>query len=81
MASKKYTNEDLYALVAIVLHFPKGGHGGEPFWNSMITIYGTTLLQGRKPGALRDRWRKIAKEVCFATGYNKIIVSHRFGSV
>jgi len=61
-SSKKYTNEDVYKMVSLVLHYPSGGHGGESFWNLMVKIYKNTLLEGRNGGGLRSRWRKTAKE-------------------
>eukprot|EP00826_Nyctotherus_ovalis_P033645 TRINITY_DN2737_c0_g5_i1.p1 TRINITY_DN2737_c0_g5~~TRINITY_DN2737_c0_g5_i1.p1 ORF type:complete len:326 (+),score=118.55 TRINITY_DN2737_c0_g5_i1:180-1157(+) len=60
--SKKYTNEDVYKMVSLVLHYPSGGHGGESFWNLMVKVYGNTLLEGRNGSGLRSRWRKLAKE-------------------
>jgi hypothetical protein len=61
-SSKKYTNEDVYKMVSLVRHYPLGGHGGESFWNLMVKVYGSTLLEGRNGGGLRSRWRKTAKE-------------------
>lgn len=60
--SKKYTNEDLYTMICLALRYPSGGHGGESFWNLMVKIYGSTLLEGRNGGGLRSRWRKLVKD-------------------
>eukprot|EP00826_Nyctotherus_ovalis_P022920 TRINITY_DN17677_c0_g1_i4.p1 TRINITY_DN17677_c0_g1~~TRINITY_DN17677_c0_g1_i4.p1 ORF type:complete len:234 (-),score=31.17 TRINITY_DN17677_c0_g1_i4:20-721(-) len=62
LSLKKYTNEDVYKLLSLVLHYPSGGHGGESFWNLMIKLYGNTLLEGRNGSGLRSRWRKFHKE-------------------
>lgn len=60
--SKKYTSEDVYKMVSLVLRYPAGGHGGETFWTWMVKIYGSSLLEGRNGSGLRNRWRKISKE-------------------
>jgi len=62
MTAKKYGNEDLYTMVTLALHYPKGGYGGNSFWKSMTELYGDSILKERIAGALRERWRKIAKE-------------------
>lgn len=62
LSLKKYTNEDVYKLVSLVLNYPSGGHGGESFWNLMMKLYGDTLLKGRNGSGLRSRWRKFHKE-------------------
>eukprot|EP01022_Parablepharisma_sp_SALTPOND_P034645 TRINITY_DN924_c0_g1_i1.p5 TRINITY_DN924_c0_g1~~TRINITY_DN924_c0_g1_i1.p5 ORF type:complete len:300 (+),score=68.74 TRINITY_DN924_c0_g1_i1:2618-3517(+) len=61
-ARQQYTDEDIYIMVSLVLHYPKGGHGGEAFWASMLSIYSGKLLEGRIANGLRNKWRKIAKE-------------------
>ena len=61
-ASKKYSNEDVYTMVSLVVRYPSGGHGGETFWTWMMKIYGKSLLEGRNGSGLRNRWRKISKE-------------------
>ena len=62
MTAKKYGNEDLYTMVTLALHYPKGGYGGNSFWKSMTELYGDSILKERIAGPLRERWRKIAKE-------------------
>jgi hypothetical protein len=62
ISSKKYSNEDVYTMVSLVLRYPSGGHGGETFWTWMVKIYGNSLLEGRNGSGLRNRWRKISKE-------------------
>lgn len=68
MESRKYTDEDLYLMLAVVAHYPQGGHGGETFWNSMINLYQEKFkfFKDRNAGSLRDKWRKIQKEVIVA---------------
>ena len=65
MESRKYTDEDLYLMIAVVAHYPQGGHGGETFWNSMINLYKDKIkfFNEKSAGSLRDKWRKIQKEV------------------
>ena len=60
--SKKYTDEDVYTMISLVLRYPSGGHGGETFWTWMVKIYGNSLLEGRNGNGLRNRWRKIIKD-------------------
>lgn len=60
--SKKYTKQETYIMLSLVLRYPSGGHGGEAFWNWMTKIYGETLLEGRNGTGLRNRWRKMAKQ-------------------
>lgn len=62
MTTKKYGMEDIYRMVTLVLHYPDAGHSGKQFWSSMMSIYGDSVLEGRNFGALREKWRKIAKE-------------------
>eukprot|EP00826_Nyctotherus_ovalis_P034172 TRINITY_DN2806_c0_g1_i6.p1 TRINITY_DN2806_c0_g1~~TRINITY_DN2806_c0_g1_i6.p1 ORF type:complete len:311 (-),score=75.21 TRINITY_DN2806_c0_g1_i6:123-920(-) len=49
-------------MVALALHYPQGGHGGRSFWKVMTELYGESLLKDKNAGALRERWRKIARE-------------------
>lgn len=62
MIPKKYGNEELYIMVTLALHYPEGGHNGNTFWKIMTELYGDSLLKERIAGALREKWRKIAKE-------------------
>lgn len=59
--SKKYTKEEDYAIIALSVRYPSGGHGGEAFWNWMVKMYGESLLEGRNASGLRNRWRKMLK--------------------
>lgn len=59
--SKKYVNEEIYPMVTLVLHYPEAGHSGRQFWTSMINMYGDSITTLRNAGALREKWRKIAK--------------------
>eukprot|EP00826_Nyctotherus_ovalis_P047497 TRINITY_DN5466_c0_g2_i1.p2 TRINITY_DN5466_c0_g2~~TRINITY_DN5466_c0_g2_i1.p2 ORF type:complete len:302 (+),score=71.44 TRINITY_DN5466_c0_g2_i1:2119-3024(+) len=60
--SKKYESGEIYKMVTLVLHYPEAGHSGKQFWTSMMGIYEDSILTGRNAGALREKWRKIAKE-------------------
>lgn len=59
--SKKYENAEIYPMVTLVLHYPEAGHNGRQFWTSMINTYEDSIPTLRNAGALREKWRKIAK--------------------
>lgn len=65
MARRAFTDEELYTMMTLVTHYPKGGHGGEAFWASMVNLYKghLDLFKERTAGSLRDKWRKLQKEV------------------
>jgi len=59
--SKKYDDKEIYPMITLVLHYPEAGHSGRQFWESMMKFYGDSILASRNAGALREKWRKIAK--------------------
>jgi hypothetical protein len=59
---KKYDDKEIYPMITLVLHYPEAGHTGRQFWTSMMSLYGDSILASRNAGALREKWRKIAKD-------------------
>lgn len=75
-STKRYTNEEMYVMVSLVLQHPSHEHSKQAFWSSMLLSFGNFLLEGRNPSGLCNRWKKIAKlnkDVASLEGYKKCL--------
>lgn len=59
---RKYKEEDIYKLVAVVMHHPNEDHLSISFWHNMIAKYGEGFFCGRSPSGLKAKWLKIIAE-------------------